>query len=437
MRDRRPRTVGEQALLAEARRLFPDGTRGPSIDEDRTFIVDRARGSRLWDRSGNEYIDYLLGSGPHVLGHAHPAVLEAVARGAAGGTSHLVLSEVAVRLGQAICELVPCAEKVSFHSTGSEATFFALRMARAATGRDRVLKFEGAFHGMHDYAMMSTQWRWDLAGFPLASPDTFGIPAALVPEVLVAPFNDLEATAAIIEAHRDELAAVIVEPMQRTLVPAPGFLEGLQRLTRAAGIVLVFDEVVTGFRLALGGAQERYGVIPDLCALGKTISGGLPLAVLCGSADLMTFADPMRRLSGEPFTMQTGTYSSNPISMHVALAVIDELRRPGFYEGLEGTGSALIDGLRAALSDVGLAAQVLGEPSAFQTWFTDQPVTDHRSGLAADAFRNLRFTDLLLDRGVLRAHEKFFVSAAHTVDDVAETVEAFRDAALALAEEGR
>lgn len=156
--------------------------------------------------------------------------------------------------------------------------------------------------------------------------------------------------------------------------------------------------------------------------------------MLCGSADLMTFADPMRRLSGESFTMQTGTYSSNPISMHVALAVIEELRRPGFYDRLEATGTALADGLRVALADAGLAGQVLGEPSAFQTWFTDQPVTDHRSGLAADAYANLRFTDLLLDRGVLRAHEKFFVSAAHTAGDVAQTIDAFRDAAVALAE---
>lgn len=431
---RRPQSEEEAALVAAAARFFPEGTRGPSLDDARKFVVDRAEGSRLWDRSGNEYVDFLLGSGPHVLGHAHPAVLEALGRAAAGGTSHLVLSAAAVELAEVLCETVPCAEKVSFHSTGSEATFFALRLARAATGRDKVLKFEGAFHGMHDYAMVSTQWRWDPPPFPQAVADTGGIPAAVVGEVLVAPYNDLAATEAIIGEHADELAAVIVEPMQRTFVPAPGFLAGVQRACAAAGAVLVFDEVVTGFRLALGGGQERYGVVPDLCAIGKTISGGLPFAAICGRADLLELADPMRRLSGEAFTMQTGTYSSNPLAMHVALAVIAELRRPGFYEGLEATGRALMDGIGAAFADAGRPVQVLGEPSAFHTWFADQPVVDHRSSLAADAFANIVLTDLLLERGVLRAHEKCFVSAAHTDEDVAITLDAFAGAAAALVE---
>lgn len=431
---RRPQTEEEAALVAAAARLFPEGTRGPSLDDARKFVVDRARGSRLWDRSGNEYVDFLLGSGPHVLGHAHPAVLEALHRAAAGGTSHLVLSAAAVELAQVLCETVPCAEKVSFHSSGSEATFFALRLARAATGRDKILKFEGAFHGMHDYAMVSTQWRWDPPPFPAAIADTGGIPAAVVGEVLVAPYNDLGTTEAIIAEHADELAAVIVEPMQRTFVPAPGFLAGVQRACAAAGAVLVFDEVVTGFRLALGGGQERYGVVPDLCALGKTISGGLPFAAICGRADLLELADPLRRLSGEAFTMQTGTYSSNPLAMQVALAVVAELRRPGVYDRLAATGRALMDGIGAAFADVGRPVQVLGEPSAFHTWFTDQPVVDHRSSLGADAFANIVLTDLLLERGVLRAHEKCFVSAAHTDEDVAITLDAVRDAAVALAE---
>ncbi|HMQ26413.1 MAG TPA: aminotransferase class III-fold pyridoxal phosphate-dependent enzyme [Acidimicrobiales bacterium] len=431
---RRAQTAEEAALVAAAARLFPEGTRGPGLDDGHKFVVDRASGSRLWDRSGNEYVDYLLGSGPHVLGHAHPAVLEALGRAAAGGTSHLVLSAAAIELAEVLCETVPCAEKVSFHSTGSEATFFSLRLARAATGRDKVLKFEGAFHGMHDYAMVSTQWRWDPPPFPEGVADTGGIPAAVVGEVLVAPYNDLAATEAIIAEHADELAAVIVEPMQRTFVPAPGFLAGVQRACAAAGAVLVFDEVVTGFRLALGGGQERYGVVPDLCAIGKTVSGGLPFAAICGRVDLLELADPLRRLSGEAFTMQTGTYSSNPLAMHVALAVIAELRRPGFYERLEVTGRTLMDGIGTAFAAVGRPVQVLGEPSAFHTWFSDQPVVDHRSSLAADAFANVVLTDLLLERGVLRAHEKCFVSAAHTDEDVAITLEAFADAAVALAE---
>lgn len=432
---RRPQSEEEAALVAAAARFFPEGTRGPSLDDARKFVVDRAQGSRLWDHSGNEYVDFLLGSGPHVLGHAHPAVLEALGRAAAGGTSHLVLSAAAVELAEVLCETVPCAEKVSFHSTGSEATFFALRLARAATGRDKVLKFEGAFHGMHDYAMVSTQWRWDPPPFPQAVADTGGIPAAVVGEVLVAPYNDLAATEAIIGEHADELAAVIVEPMQRTFVPAPGFLAGVQRACAAAGAVLVFDEVVTGFRLALGGAQERYGVTPDLCALGKCISGGLPLGVLCGREDLMSLADPRRRIQMLPFVMLTGTFSSNPVVMSVARAIIGVLEQPETYARIEKNGTRLMRELQQAMDDAGVPARVSGEPSTFQLWFTDAELINHRSTHGADAWLNFRFGDLLLRDGVLKAAEKFFVSAAHDDADIDHTVSAFRRAAEQIARE--
>jgi glutamate-1-semialdehyde 2,1-aminomutase len=430
---RKPVSEHEQGLLADADRLLPTGTRHTSLDPKRQFVAHAARGSRLTDASGNEYIDYLLGSGPHFLGHAHPAVTEAVRAQLERGSSYLMVSESTVELARAIERTVPCAEMVSFHSSGSEATFFALRVARAYKQRDKILKFEGGFHGMHDYALQSNQWTYVPEPFPVPSPNSHGIPKSVASEVLVAPYNDLETTAQLISQHKDELAAVIIEPLQRSYVPAPGFLQGLRDITRTYDIPLVFDEVVTGYRLALGGAQALYGVTPDLCALGKTISAGLPLGVLCGAKKLMEVANPLRRMRGVPYSMQTGTFCGNAISATAALAVIRELEKPGVYERVARTGQRLMHGLEEILRGEGFAVQVVGEPSVFQVWFTGEPVTDHRSSLKADMFKNMRFADLLLDRGVLKAHEKFFVSAAHDERDVELTLEAFRGAARELA----
>ena len=425
MSGRRPRSPREARLLERAGELLPAGVRNATLNPAYAMIVAEARGSRIRDCSGNEYIDYLLGSGPLLLGHAHPAVVEAVRAQLDKGTSYLMVSEPAIRLAEAIVGIVPCAEQVSFHSTGSEATFFALRLARAWRRRSAILKFEGAFHGMHDYALMSNQWTPRPAPFPEAVPNSAGIPEALSREVLVAPFNDAETTAAIVERHHERLAGIIVEPMQRTIPPRPGFLQELRKLASHFEIPLIFDEVVTGMRLALGGAQERYGVTPDLCALGKSISGGHPIGVLCGRADLMA-------LAGRG-VMLTGTFSSNPVSAVAALACIGELRKPGVYEALEAKGRRLMTGLQRALDDAGVPARVSGEPSAFQPWFTDREIVDHRSTLAADGRRNARFIDALLERGVVKAHEKFFVSTAHTEEDVEATLEAFAGAAEQIA----
>jgi len=421
---RRPRSAREAELLATARRLLPSGVRNASLAPAYAMVVDSARGARITDVSGNEYIDYLLGSGPLLLGHAHPAVLAAGREQLERGSSYLLVNEPAIRLAAAIVELVPCAEAVSFHSTGSEATFFALRLARAFRRRDVILKFEGAYHGMGDHALMSTQWTQAPAPFPEAVPGSSGIPASARAEVLVAPFNDLATTTAIIERHHDALAAVIVEPLQRTIPPAPGFLAELRRITAHYGIVLVFDEVVTGFRLALGGAQEHYGVTPDLCALGKSISGGHPLGVVCGRRDILALADPERREQGDSVLL-TGTYSGNPISAAVALACIAELRRPGVYANLAATGSHLMTTLQRLCDDASVPVRVLGEPAVFQPWFTTADVVDHRSTLTADRRRAAVFTDRLLEAGVVKAHEKFFLSTVHGPEDVARTVEAF------------
>lgn len=425
---RAARSEEEARLLAAAARLLPTGVRNPSVSPEYAFVVRSARGGRVTDWSGNEYVDYLLGSGPMLLGHAHPVVVAAVREHLERGASYLMVCEPAIRLAEELVAIVPCADAVSFHSTGTEAVFFALRLARAWRRRDKVLKFEGAFHGMSDYALMSNQWTRTPGEYPIAVPNSIGIPAAVAADVLVAPFNDLERTTAIIERHHDELAAVVVEPLQRTIPPKPGFLAGLREATAHHGVALVFDEVVTGFRLALGGAQERYGIVPDLCALGKSISAGHPLGVLCGKRELMMLADPERREAGDAVQL-TGTYSGNPISAVAALACIAELRRPGVYERLEATGRRLMRALEDAFRRARVPARVLGEPSVFQPWFTDAEVVDHRSSLTADARRGLRFVDRLLDRGVLKAHEKFFVSTAHGEDDVAATIAAF-DAAV-------
>jgi len=429
------RTDEERALIADAERIFPTQTRCLTFDPELNFCVGKARGSHIWDVSGNEYIDYLLGSGPHVLGHAHPAVLEALRTVPEGGTSHLIINEHAVKLGKKIIEHVPCAEMVSLHSSGSEATFFAMRLARVYRKRDKILKFEGAYHGMNDYAMMSNQWTMGSPPYPKAVPNTHGIPRVLNDEVLIAPFNDLEATAAIISEHRDELAGVIIEPVQRTFEPRPGCLQGVRDITANFDIPLIFDEVVTGFRMGLGGAQEAYGVTPDLCAIGKVISGGLPLGVLCGREDIMAIANPKRRLQMLPYSMQTGTFSSNPVCASVAVALIEEIEKPGVYERLEEVGTRLQAGLRDAIGNAGIEACVTGVPSVFEIWFTKDEPCDHQSSKGSDFYKNIRFSDLLLQQGVLKAAEKFFISAVHTDEDIEKTVSAFHVALEQLGKE--
>ncbi len=268
-----------QTSLAEtARRVLPGGTFGGVNFET---VIAGGKGGRLTDVSGRSYIDFLLGSGPMLLGHAHPEVVAAVAEQVAKGTTFYANNEAGIRLAAEIVDAVPCAEQVRFTSTGSEATFFAMRIARAYRGRDKILKFEGGYHGASDYAMMSTSPQRP-GNFPQATPDSAGIPQVLKGEMLIAPFNDLATTAALIEEHKDELAGVIVEPFQRILSPKPGFLQGLREVTRKHDIPLIFDEIVTGFRFAYGGAQEYYGVAPDLCSLGKIVGGGFPLAAVAG-----------------------------------------------------------------------------------------------------------------------------------------------------------
>src|SRR6058998_3353185 len=376
--------------------------------------------------SGRRYLDYLLGSGPMLLGHAHPAVVEAVGRQLARGTSYFLLNEPAIELAEEIVRAVPCAEQVRYTSSGSEATFFALRVARAFRKRDKIMKFEGGFHGTHDYALMSVVPRSPKA-FPAPMTDSAGVPHALEGEVMIAPYNDLATAEALIAAHHEELAAVLIEPYQRTIVPAPGFLAGLRAATRRYDVPLIFDEIVTGFRFAYGGAQEYYGVVPDLAAYGKIIGGGFPLAAVCGRREIMRAFDP--RLEGTPeFVAQVGTLSGNPIAAVAGLATLAELRKPGAYAQLQRIGRALRDGLAEIVRKSGLEAQVIGETAVFDVVFTDRPITDYRAMLTADGARLKAFNAECLRRGVVKGVSKIYVTLAHGDDDVARTLTAFAEA---------
>jgi glutamate-1-semialdehyde 2,1-aminomutase len=417
----------QQDLVQRAHRLFPGGVLGSQrFPRELEFVVREARGAYVTDVAGRQYIDYLLGSGPMLLGHAHPAVVAAVEQQLARGSTYFLINESVIELAEEIVRAVPCAEQVRFTSTGTEATFFALRAARAFRGRDKIMKFEGGYHGTHDYALMSMSPRSPKA-FPAAMPDSAGIPHAIEGEVLIAPYNDLATTEALIAAHHNELAAVIVEPYQRVIPPAPGFLQGLRSVTRRYDVLLIFDEVVTGFRLAYGGAQEYYGVVPDLAALGKIVGGGFPLAAVCGPASIMRQFDPA--LDGTPeFIAQIGTLNGNPIAAVAGLATLAELRKPGTYDRLHRTGARLRDGLAAAVRRHRLAAQVTGEPPVFDVMFTDRPIVDYRATLTADRTRLAVFNEECLRQGVLKGTQKIYVSLAHTDADIERTLAVFEAA---------
>lgn len=425
--ERKPTSERQQALLEKSDQYLACGIRSASVNPKYSMVMTGGNGGYVTDAAGNEYIDYLLGSGPMFLGHAHPAMVEAVNSRVASGNSFLLTNDCAIELAEEIATVVPCAEKVSFHNSGSEATLYALRLAKASRGRDKILKFEGAYHGMHDAALMSAQWTMKVADFPQAVPNSSGISAHIKEDVLVAPFNDLQTTEEILRLHADDLGAVIVEPLCRTFVPATGFLEGLRELTTELGIPLVFDEVVTGFRLALGGAQEFYGVEPDLCAGAKAISGGLPFGFVGGRADIMDLAGRAGVESGNHVRL-TGTYSGNVLCSAVALALIKELKKPGVYETVNAKGNRLRSALTQLLKDADIPAQVLGEATAFQPWFLEgPPVVDHRTSLKLNWKRQFALQDLLLDRGILKGQEKFFISTAHSEADIDRTIAALTD----------
>jgi glutamate-1-semialdehyde 2,1-aminomutase len=396
------------------------------------FVLARAEGSPVVNTHGRRYIDYVLGSGPLLLGHAHPGVTAAVKAQIDRGSTYQWLSEPTIRLAQMICDAAPCADQVRFVSTGTEATMHAIRIARAATRREKVVKFEGGWHGLHDYALVGNGWRPSTEPYPSPTADTGGIPKGVLDSMLVVPFNDVTATSDAVDRYGDEIAAVIVEPLQRAIAPQPGFLAALRELTQRNGIVLIFDEVVTGFRLAYGGAQEFYGVTPDLATYGKALTCGYSLAAVAGRADLMAAADPARK--GTPdYACLSGTLSGNPIACAAGVAALTELGRPGVYDRLADLGRALRRGLADAAARRGVLLQALGEGPIAQPVFIDPNarVTSDRDLRAADGKMATRLGHELIRRGVfVIPGAKMYISLAHTDADIAATIEAF-DAALA------
>ncbi len=412
----------ERQLVERAHAALPGGNLG-NVGKD--IVIERGEGSHIWDASGNEYIDYLLGSGPMLIGHSHPEVVEVVREQLSKGTTFFANNEHAIALAEEIIRAVPCADKVRFSSTGTEATLYAMRTARAYMRRDKILKFEGGFHGMNDYSLMSI-WPSRLADFPNSVPGSAGIPRSVREEMLIAPFNDLETTRGIVEEHSEDIAGIIVEPFQRLIPPRPGFLQGLRDLSDEFGIPLIFDEVVTGFRFAYGGAQEFYGVTPDICTLGKAVAGGFPLTAIAGREDMMAHMDGVETQS-EDFMPQIGTLSGNPIAAAAGLKTLEILRRPGTYESMRATGGILKEALQRMLDEAEIPARVTGEDVLFDVYFTDAEITDYRSTLTADSDTMGRFNSGVMERGIFKGDSKFYISAAHNGDDVERTLSAFKE----------
>lgn len=419
-------TSREQQLLEKAAQYLPGGSGGNTyFPSELQFLVREGRGSHLWDVSGNQYIDWLMGSGPMILGHAHPAVVEAVIEAVSQGSTFFTINEKAVLLAEELANAVPCAEKVRFTTSGTDACFQAMRICRAFTGKEKVLKFEGGFHGTSDYAVMSVTPSAGLE-FPQAVANSGGIPKTLQDLMLISQYNDLDTTTAIIDAHHSELAAVIVEPLQRVIGPQPGFLQGLRDLTNKYQIPLIFDEVVTGFRVSYGGAQSHYGVTPDLCAVGKIMGGGYPLAAVMGRSDIMSVYD-QNLTASDSFVGQTGTLNGNPIACAAGLATLAELRKEGAYERLRATGNRVRQALLDTCAENGVPAQSSGDDAIFDVFFTDQPVHNYRDGLAADTQTMSKFNAGLLEQGVLKSWpQKFYPSLVHTEEDIARTIEVFQ-----------
>ena len=424
----------QQELLAKADRYLAGGGLGLfTLPPEVNLVIREGKGSHITSVEGKEYIDYHLGSGPALLGHGHPAVTAAVQAQLPKGTTYYFLNEHVLRLAERIVNAVPCAQdggQVQFTGSGTEATFFAMRVSRAFTGRSKVMKLEGGWHGMHDYALWGTVPSTP-SEYPRAKPDSTGIPPSVGDEVLVAPFNETERTVGLIEKHAHELAAVVVEPLQRVLVPEPGFLEAVREVTKKHGIVLIFDEIVTGFRIAWGGAQERYGVVPDLATYGKAMAGGFPMACIAGQAKFLAPLDA-RRTERTNMAWASGTLNGNPISASAGNAALDVLSQPGVYEGLRKIGGRLRKGIEESGRRHGFPAQALGEDAVFGVRFIDGPKPKTWMDLQThDRALGLKWGMELLRRGLLvNPNEKFYISIAHSDEDVDQTLEVC-DAAFA------
>lgn len=423
-----------ESWTARALRIFPGGSNGEfGIPPERLVVPERGQGARIWDTQGREFADFTMAWGSALVGHAHPKVVEAATHAAREGVNFASVNRRSIELAERIASVSPCAERVRFVASGTEATLLCLRVAHAATGRPKVLRFEGAYHGQHAVGVAGM-----IHSRPseLPSCDAAGAGAPWTEQdVLVAPFNDLETTTRIVETHARSLAAVIVEPFHRCLTPRPGFLEGLRSLTRRHGIVLIFDEVVTGFRLAPGGAQQYYGVSPDLVAYGKALGGGFPIGAFAGRAEIMEVLEE-RRLPGPRYVWSASTTGGNPVSCAAALATLDLLLQPGVHDTLHASGRRFREGMRAVAQAAGEAAQILGDGPLGQVAFSAAPVVDQTSWLASDRARGGRLMLELLARGIFLnpMGTKLYLSIEHSEALFERFLEAFADALPASAE---
>mgnify|MGYP003125683641 FL=1 len=416
-----------QEWTERAGRVLPAGGFG---NFDPGIVIREGHGAHIWDEDGNKYIDYLIGSGPMIVGHSHPEVVEVVTEQVAKGFTFFANNASGIELAEEITDAVACADQVRFVSTGSEADMYAMRLARAHTRRDKIMKFEGGYHGMSSEGLMSLA-PTKLVNFPQAMPDSAGIPAAVRDNMIVAPFNDLEMARQLLEEYADEIACVIVEPLQRLIPPAPGFLEMLRAETTRHGIVLIFDEVVTGFRLAYGGAQQKYGVIPDLCTLGKAIGGGFPLAAIAGKAEIMAHFD-VKKAGPDGFTTQIGTLSGNPVASVAGLKTLEILNRPGSYEHIYACGKTIMEALATHLGAAGIPHRVVGDPVMFDVVFVDHDVRDYRGIMKGNAARAAKFNSLIRDKGILKSPSKHYISLALSDEDIEQTVSAIAESARLL-----
>lgn len=429
------KTEKSKRLFEEARRFTPGGVHsGIRFFEPYPIFVERARGSRIYDADGNEYLDYHLAFGPVVLGHSHPQVAKAVRDQLEKGTIYGLSNELEMKVAKKIVQYVPSAQMVKFCNTGTEATYHAIRVARAFTGKNKVIKFEGAYHGWHDYVNISVAPSLREAGpkeSPNMVPGSSGIPKSVVGSTIILPFNNLSVVEKTIREHEKDIGALITEPIMHgnscCIMPKEEYLESLREICDRYNVLYIFDEVVTGFRHGLGGAQKIFGVTPDITTFAKAMANGFPVASVCGKKEIMRMFSP----SGE--VDLGGTYNGNPISMAAALATIRELETQGAYEQLFELGSLVRKRLREVIEKLNIRAQVVGFGSVFQILFTHKEIENYRDVLTSNREKYEKFQRELMKRHIFvipKANKRCHISTAHTIEDINVTIEAMEDSLI-------
>src|SRR5437762_1425268 len=413
-----------ETLFAEALKYIPGGVNSPvrafRAVGGQPFFVHKAKGARVWDVDGNEYVDYVCTWGPAILGHAHPGIIKAVQQAAENGTSFGIPNPFEVTMARLICSAVPSVQKVRMCNSGTEACMSAIRLARGFTKRDKIIKFDGCYHGHVDSLLVKA----GSGALTFGHPDSMGVPAAFTQHTVVVPFNDSEQVQAAFAANPGEIAGIILEPVPGNAglyLPKPGYLEFLRDITRVNGALLIFEEVMTGFRLAEGGAQQRFGIAPDLSCFGKVIGGGLPVGAFGGRGEIMDCLAPLGPV------YQAGTLSGNPLAMAAGIAALEELSASHAYKQLEQLGAQLESGLRQAAKSAGIPVQLNRCGSMFCAYFTAEPVHNLADAMKSDRERFKQYFHGMLEEGVYLAPSQFeagFLSTAHTSSDIEKTVQA-------------